>query len=173
MQFECLGSEADGPTLRLDHTEFAYAGKFVMSRTGKTAVREDGDLLGAVAFSEDNADPETVHLRYVTIREDRRGEGIGPQLLRFTAEQLDTYEQVVIAVNNPIAYEACYRAGFAYTGEQTGIAELRLRYGPENRDAEQYREGFAVFRERDLPPEQERVCEQYGDELPSVVDTPT
>lgn len=172
MQFECLGSEADGPTLRLDHTEFAYAGKFVMSSTGKTAVREDGDLLGAVAFSEDNADSETVHLRYVTIREDRRGEGIGPQLLRFTAEQLDTYEQVVIAVNNPIAYEACYRAGFVFTGEQTGIAELRLRYAPDDQDVERYREGFAVFRERDLPPGQERVCEQYGDDVPPVVDAP-
>ncbi|WP_436903310.1 GNAT family N-acetyltransferase [Halovenus halobia] len=173
MEFECLGSEADGPTLRLDHEQFAYAGKFVMSRTGKTAVCEDGAMLGAVAFSEDTADPETVHLRYVTVREDRRGEGIGPQLLRFTAEQLDTYEQVVIAVNNPIAYEACYRAGFAYTGEQTGIAELRLRYAPDNCDVERYREGFAVFRERDLPPEQESICEQYGGELPSVVDSPT
>jgi GNAT superfamily N-acetyltransferase len=172
MEFECLGSEADGPTLRLDHEQFAYAGKFVMSNTGKTVVREDGDLLGAVAFNEDSAEPETVHLRYVTVREDRRGEGIGPRLLRFTADQLGAYERVVIAVNNPIAYEACYRAGFVYTGEQTGIAELRMVYDPGSRDVAGYCEGFTIYRERDLPPEQEAVCERHGVEPPPVVDTP-
>jgi GNAT superfamily N-acetyltransferase len=171
MEFDVLGGESAGPTLRLDHEEFAYAGKFVMSRTGKAVVREDGDLLGAVAFSADTDDERTVHLRYVTVREDRRGEGIGPRLLRFTAECLD-YERVVIAVNNPIAYEACHRAGFAYTGDQPGIAELRLVYDPDNRDTARYAEGFDVFRERDLPPEQERICADYGDELPEIVEAP-
>lgn len=169
MYFACLGSEADGPTLRLDHERFAYAGKFVMSNSGKTVARDDGEVLGAVAFSADKSDPTTVHLRYVTVREDRRGEGIGPRLLRFTAECLD-YERVVIAVNNPIAYEACHRAGFAYTGDQPGIAELRLVYDPDNRDTARYAEGFDVFRERDLPPEQERICADYGDELPEIVE---
>jgi GNAT superfamily N-acetyltransferase len=171
MHFECLGSEADGPTLRLDHEVFAYAGKFVMSNSGKTVAREESEILGAIAFSEDTSEPTTVHLRYVTVRDDRRGEGIGPQLLRFTAETLD-YERVVIAVNNPIAYEACYRAGFAYTGDQPGIAELRLVYAPDERDSARYGEGFAVFAERDLPPEHERICEEYGDELPEIVEVP-
>lgn len=171
MEFSYLGSEAAGPTLRLDHEVFAYAGKFVMSNSGKTVAREDGEVLGAVAFSEDTTDTETVHLRYVTIREDRRGGGIGPRLLRFTAECVG-YERVVIAVNNPIAYEACYRAGFAYTGGRPGIAELRLVYDPGDREATRYADGFGVFRERDLPPEHERICESYGDEVPEVVDVP-
>lgn len=171
MEFTYLGSEAAGPTLRLNHESFAYAGKFVMSNSGKTVAREDGDIVGAVAFSEDTADSETVHLRYVTVREDRRGEGIGPGLLRFTADALD-YERVVIAVNNPIAYEACYRAGFAYTGDQPGIAELRLVYAPDERHQTQYAEGFDVFQARDLPPEHERICAEYGDDLPEVVAVP-
>jgi GNAT superfamily N-acetyltransferase len=191
MEFDVLGGESAGPTLRLDHEEFAYAGKFVMSRTGKTVVREDGDLLGAVAFSADTDDERTVHLRYVTVREDRRGEGIGPRLLRFTADSLqERYDRVVIAVNNPMAYEACYRAGFANTGEETGIAELLLEYRPDERDtAEQnsaslasagatqdgdaYSAGFAVFRERDLPPEHAGVCDRHeSTEPPAVVEVP-
>lgn len=174
MEFEVLGGESAGPTLRLDHEEFAYAGKFVMSRTGKTVVREDGDLLGAVAFSADTDDDRTVHLRYVTVREDRRGEGIGPQLLRFTAERLrDRYDRVVIAVNNPIAYEACYRAGFRNTGEETGIAELFMRYDPDHREGEAYRAGFTVFRERDLPAEHAAVCDRHGStEPPAIVEVP-
>ena len=48
MEFEILGDEADGPTLELDYREFAYAGKFVMSSTGKSVARADGDVVGAV-----------------------------------------------------------------------------------------------------------------------------
>ncbi|MFT4947517.1 MAG: ribosomal protein S18 acetylase RimI-like enzyme [Natronomonas sp.] len=174
MEFRLPGSEADGPTLRLDHEEFAYAGKFVMSGTGKSVARDDGTLVGAVAFSEDHTDPETVHLRYVTVRECRRGEGIGPRLLRFTAAELsEAYETVEIAVNNPMAYEACYRAGFAYTGEQAGIAELRMSYRPDDRAGQRYRSGFEQFRERDLPPEHEAVCDRHEKgEPPAVVDVP-
>ena len=174
MEFQFLGSEAAGPTLRLDHEEFAYAGKFVMSSTGKTVTREEGTLVGAVAFSEDTTDPTAVRLRYVTVRERCRGEGIGPRLLRFTAEALaEEYDTVEIAVNNPIAYEACYRAGFVYTGEQAGIAELRMCYAPFDRDDERYRSGFLPFRERDLPPAHERLCDRYEESAPpAVVDAP-
>lgn len=175
MEFALLGSEATGPTLRLDYEEFAYAGKFVMSSTGKTVVRDDGAVIGAVAFNADNTDPETVQLRYVTVRERRRGEGIGPRLLRFTADTLqDEYANIDIAVNNPIAYEACYRAGFVFTGEEAGIAELRLTYRPDNPDSDRYRLGFERFRERDLPPEHEAICDRYEDgEPPAVVAVPT
>ncbi|MXR52815.1 GNAT family N-acetyltransferase [Halovenus sp. WSH3] len=174
MEFQVLGSEAAGPTLRLDHEEFAYAGKFVMSSTGKSIVREADQLLGAVAFSEDSTDPTTVRLRYVTVRESRRGEGVGPRLLRFTADALaGAYDTVDIAVNNPMAYEACYRAGFVYTGEQTGIAELRMVYRPGERESDRYRSGFERFRERDLPPAHEAVCDRHADgDPPAVVDVP-
>jgi len=174
MEFQFLGSEAAGPTLRLDHEAFAYAGKFVMSSTGKTVVHDGDTLVGAVAFSEDRTDSATVRLRYVTVRERRRGEGIGPRLLRFTADRLTAeYDTVEIAVNNPIAYEACYRAGFVYTGEQAGIAELRTVYRPGDASPEAYRSGFAQFRERELPPEHEGICDRYGDgDPPTVVDVP-
>jgi GNAT superfamily N-acetyltransferase len=169
MEFAVLGWPADGVTLRLDHRRFSYAGKFAMSNTGKAVVRDPGDavsppevadgdaydtdVLAAVAFNEDRTDPGTVWLRYVTVREDRRGDGLGPRLLAFVAERVERrgYDRLRIAVNNPFAYEACYKVGFGYTGEQTGLAELVLeRPAPGGRDAERYRAGLDVYRERDL-----------------------
>jgi GNAT superfamily N-acetyltransferase len=186
MQFELLGSEAAGPTLRLDHEQFAYAGKFVMSSTGKTVAREGDEIVGAVAFNADHDDPAAVHLRYVTVREDRRGEGIGPRLLRFTAALLGgdlsadlpadcaTYDEVLIAANNPIAYRACYRAGFDYTGDQTGIAELLLAYRPAKQDPARYEDGLRLYAERSLPETQSAALARFLDEgLPTVVEVPT
>lgn len=168
MEYELLGLEATGPTVSLDHEQFAYAGKFVMSSTGKTVVRADGELVGAVAFSEDYSDPTAVRLRYVTVREDRRGAGIGPSVLRFTAEQLrDSYDDILIAANNPIAYEACYRAGFEFTGEETGIAEVLCSYQPESEpDRSTYQAGFDIFRDRELPSAHESIIERYGSSSP-------
>lgn len=174
MKFELLGRPPDGPTLSLDYREFAYAGKFVMSSTGKTVAREGGEILGALAFSPDHDDPAVVHLRYVTVRDDRQGEGIGSRLLRFSAETLQgaPYETVTIAVNNPLAYQACYRAGFAFTGRETGIAELVMTYTPdEHRSSRAYRDGLKRFEERDLPQPQQAALERT--EIPDLVDVPT
>ena len=205
MEIELLGWPSDGPTLRLDHRRFSYAGKFVMSNTGKAVVREetrsgtsgrddrtepdrassrpredgrsdesdepeggrrsngrspreradDRGVIAAVAFNEDRTDPETLWLRYITVREDRRGEGIGPRLLEFIRDRAHErgYERVRIAVNNPFAYEACYRSGFGYTGRRTGLAELVLEH-PADRSAETYQQGLDEFRERDLSEEE-------------------
>ena len=175
MEFELLGYPPDGPTLTLDHEQFAYAGKFVMSNTGKVVARDAGRVVGAVAFNADHADPETARLRYVTVQEGYRGEGIGPRLLRFSADELtERFEQVCIAVNNPVAYQACYRAGFVSTGEETGIAELLMRYDPETRrNTERYTAGFYAFEREDLPPTQRAVLERHTDsDPPPVVDSP-
>lgn len=176
MEFAFLGGLEEGPTLRLHHEEFAYAGKFVMSNTGKIVARADSDkILGAIAFNQNHDEPTTAVLRYVTVSESRRGEGIGPTLLRFAGDELsDRYESVTIAVNNPIAYEAAYRAGFIWTGGQRGIAELELVYQPDSTpDTERYQEGFGIFGERDLPPEQQRLVDRYEDsEPPAVVAVP-
>lgn len=155
MEFELLGWPPDGPTLQLDWRRFSYAGKFVMSSTGKAVARTDGDVVGALAFNEDRTDAATLWFRYVTVREDRRAEGIGPQLLEFALGHARErgYEQVKIAVNNPFAYEACYRAGFAFTGETTGIAELVLAW-PGHTEPERYVSGLDLFRERDLSEEE-------------------
>ncbi|WP_439026898.1 GNAT family N-acetyltransferase [Haloarchaeobius sp. DT45] len=170
--FELIGWPADEPTLRLDYRRFSYAGKFVMTSTGKAVVRGgehdvddsrpdadayDRDVVAAVAFNQDRTDAETLWLRYVTVREDWRGEGIAPALVRFVVDRADDrgYERVRIAVNNAYSYEALYRAGFGYTGRETGIAELVLERpdpvvdGSSGDRAATYRKGLAVFADRD------------------------
>ena len=157
MEYDLLGWPPDGPKLRLDHERFSYAGKFVMTNTGKAVAREDGEIVAAAAFNEDRTDSSTLWLRYVTVDRERRGEGIGPELLaRVRDRALERgYDRLRIAVNNPFAYEALYRTGFAYTGETTGIAELVLEHPTPIDDGdwnerERYQIGLEEFRERDL-----------------------
>jgi len=185
MRFELVGWPEDGVKLVLDYRAFSYAGKFVVTNTGKAValadpgddtgagdtedverdvddprpppatdvegvIEPEGQVLGAVAFNADRTDPATWWLRYVTVRGDRRGEGIGPRLVAFTTERLRErgVERVRIAVNNPYAYEALYRAGFSFTGEQTGIAELVLSFPASDRSQATYQSGLDLFRER-------------------------
>ena len=172
MEFELLGWPSAGPTLSLDHERFAYAGKFVMSSTGKAVAREDDEILAAVAFNADRTDDGVCWLRYVTVRVDRRGEGIGPRLCAFVRDRaLDRgFEAVRIAVNNPFAFEALHRAGFGYTGETTGIAELVLSYPPADDRAERYREGFGRFREREFSEAEKTFLEdRRGSDPPDAV----
>nr|WP_303647001.1 GNAT family N-acetyltransferase [Haloarchaeobius salinus] len=165
-----LGWPEDGPTLRLDYRRFSYAGKFVMSSTGKAVVLDpetesatdadgefDDHVLAAVAFNADRTDPDTLWLRYVTVREDHRGEGLGPRLVGFAYDRARErgYERARIAVNNPYSYEALYRAGFGFSGEETGLAELVLER-PGERSPGRYRAGLDVFAGRDDLSEGER-----------------
>jgi len=183
MERVVLGWPPDGPTLRLDYHRFSYAGKFVMSNTGKAVVRKereatDGEyddaVLAAVAFNEDRTDPSTLWLRYVTVRRDRRGEGLGPRLCGLVVDRAADrgYERVRIAVNNPFAYEALYRAGFGFTGEETGLAELVLQRpadGPASRSVETYQAGLDRFRERELSDAETSFLERKrGSEPPPV-----
>jgi GNAT superfamily N-acetyltransferase len=170
VEFELLGWPEAGPTLRLDYREFAYAGKFVTGDTGKAVFRRtatvvtpedtpetefDRDVVAAVSFDADRTDPTCAVVRYVTVRGDRRGDGLGPRLLADLIARIDAdgrFERVRIAVNNPYAYVAMYRAGFAYTGTETGIAEVVLERPvetPADRDPERYRAGLERFLERD------------------------
>ncbi|GAB3030514.1 GNAT family N-acetyltransferase [Natronobiforma cellulositropha] len=190
LEFVVLGWPPDGPKLRLDYERFSYAGKFVMTSTGKAVARvasaeasaerttggaerarsthgdssghsaegsrtpllEDDSIVAAVAFNEDRTDERTLWLRYITVRRDLRGEGIGPRLVSLVRERAleRDYERVRIAVNNPFAYEALARAGFGYTGEETGLSELVLEYPPTAERADAYWRGLERFREREL-----------------------
>jgi len=173
MEFALLGWPEDDHPLRLDHRQFAYAGKFVMTSTGKAVVGDDG-VVAAAAFDADRTDSDTLCVRYVTVRRDRRGEGVGPRLLRFVRERADErgYDRLTIGVNNPFSYQAAYRAGFCFTGTETGIAELTLEW-PGDRSPERYRAGLAVFRERDLADEEEAFLDEKLDsEPPPVVAVP-
>ena len=179
-----LGWPPEGPTIRLDYRRFAYAGKFVMSTTGKAVLREtdgaedetdgefDDTVLAAVAFDADRTDPGTLRLRYVTVRDDRRGEGLGPRLCRFVADRASDrgYDRVAIAVNNPFAYEALYRAGFVFTGRETGLAELVLSRPadkPEgDRSESQYQSGLDRYRQRDLSSAERAFLERKRDATP-------
>jgi GNAT superfamily N-acetyltransferase len=140
---------------------------------------EDGfatNVLAAASFNEDRTSESTLWLRYVTVREDRRGDGIGATLCRFVTEEALSrgYDDVRIAVNNPFAYEALYKAGFGYTGEQTGLAELVLSAN-ESRGNERYQEGLDQYRERDLEPNEgvAAFLDSREDATPpAVVDAP-
>ena len=176
VEYTVLGWPEDGPTLRLDHERFSYAGKFVMSNTGKAVARErDGEgnpegidgLVAAVAFNEDRTDAATAWLRYVTVRADRRGEGVGARLAAFATERLHDrgYERVRIAVNNPFAFHALYKADFGYTGERTGIAELVLER-PGDRSTAAYQAGLDEFCDRDLSAEETSFLSAKAGEAP-------
>ncbi|MDZ7746067.1 MAG: hypothetical protein U5K28_05970 [Halobacteriales archaeon] len=53
MEFETLGDATGGPKLRLNWRRFSYAGKFVMTNTGK-AIFRDGES------REETSDDEVV-----------------------------------------------------------------------------------------------------------------
>jgi GNAT superfamily N-acetyltransferase len=151
MEAELLGWPENDPRLELDHERFSYAGKFVMTSTGKAVGREAGEVVAAAAFNEDRTDPDALWIRYITVRADRRGEGLGPELAAFVRDRARErgYDRVRIAVNNPYAYEALHRAGFGYTGDTTGIAELVLQW-PADRAPARYRAGLDEFVDREL-----------------------
>ncbi|ADJ15034.1 GNAT family N-acetyltransferase [Halalkalicoccus jeotgali] len=172
MDLELVGWPPDGPKLDLDYRSFSYAGKFVMTNTGKALVREDGSVRAAAAFNEDRTEPGTLWIRYITTHVDYRGDGFGPRLLEFVRDRARErdYDTVRIAVNNPFAYEACYRAGFGYTGRETGIAELVLET-PADRSRERYQEGLDAFRARDLEePERAFLERKHGVDPPAGSD---
>jgi GNAT superfamily N-acetyltransferase len=200
MEFVLVGWPPNGPTFRLDHRQFAYAGKFVLGSTGKAIVRgasspetsfdtdpestpdrgaestlDSAAVIAAAAFSPDRTDADCLCIRYVTVRDDRQDEGIGARLLAFVADRgaARGHDRVRIAVNNPAAYGAAYRAGFGFTGEETGLAELVCeRPGP--RDAGAYRDGLDRFRSRDLgDAAAARLDERRGGDPPAVVDPPS
>jgi len=100
-------------TLELDET-FAYAGKFRVPNGKAVSRDEENETVAALSFSPDRADDDAARVRYFAVREDRRGEGIGSELLAYVADRLldRGYATVRVSVNNPYAYVAATKAGF-------------------------------------------------------------
>lgn len=175
MEYEVIGDADSGPTLELDHTDFAYAGKFVTGSTGKLVARDTGDIVGAASFSPDRTTADRAWIRYLTVHREYRREGIGPRLGAGAASHLHDrgFETVAIGVNNPYAYHAMYRAGFGWSGETTGIAELVLTH-PRDRSRHRYREGLTEYEGRDSlsDAEDEFITAHLRTSLPSTVDPP-
>ena len=180
MEFALLGwAEAD-PTVRLDYRRFSYAGKFVTGGTGVAVIRGESDdsaaeseslaslpdgvaesdfaddILAAITFSPDRTEPSTLKIRYLTVRDDLRGDGqqLGPKLVTFLTSRAAAagYDRIAIAVNNAFSYHALYKAGFTYTDRETGLAELVLARPigePAVASQSGYQRGLDVFRERE------------------------
>jgi len=199
MEFTVLGWPEDDPRLRLDYRRFSYAGKFVTGNgiavirgeapadhdsagseslsdppEGLDAPEFANGVLAAVAFNVDRTDAETLWLRYLTVRRDLRGSGreLGPRLAAFitnrAAEQ--GYKRARIAVNNAFSYHALYKAGFASTGRETGIAELILERPtaePATRRTSTYQAGLDTFGDRtELSDAEKAFIKEYSDAAP-------
>ena len=135
-------------------------------------------ILAAITFSPDRTDPSTLKIRYLTVRDDLRGEGrqLGPRLVAFLTSRAAAagYDRIAIAVNNAFSYHALYKAGFTYTDRETGLAELVLdRPISEPAGASQsgYQRGLDVFRGRDglSTTETEFLTDHADTEPPSLI----
>jgi len=122
---------------------------------GLTEAAFADDVLAAVSFSPDRTDRTVLKIRYLTVRDDFRGSGhqLGPKLVVFLTQQAaDDYNRLQIGVNNVFSYHALYKAGFAYTGRETGLAELVLErpaVAVADRSRARYQRGLDVFRQRE------------------------
>lgn len=195
MEYAVLATPADGLGLRLDWQHFAYAGKFVATNTGKAVAVEDDTLddpdwppdpheadapgvLAAVSFNRDRTDGRTAWLRFVTVRDDHRGRGIGPRLCATTTAWLHAHfdvDRVRIAVNNPFAFVALHRAGFGWTGDRTGLRERVLEHPPPDGTADRYPVGLEGYLDDDATDaERAYVAARLEDqsEPPTAVDVP-
>ncbi|TQQ81125.1 GNAT family N-acetyltransferase [Halonotius terrestris] len=142
------------------------------------------DILAAIAFSPDRTEPSTLKIRYLTVRDDLRGDGqqLGPKLVAFLTSQAAAagYDRIAIAVNNAFSYHALYKAGFTYTDRETGLAELVLdRSISEPAIASQsgYQRGLDVFRDREgLSTAENEFLGDHSDAAPpgllSAIDDP-
>ena len=151
-------------TLELNADEFAYAGKFRVP-SGKAVTRDRDEVVAALSFSNDRADSDAVRVRYISVRKDRRGEGIGSSLLDFAADRLlERYDHVRISVNNPYSYTAARKAGFVWTGDETGLAELVMER-PREEDDKRHEQALRILADRDLSDEEDEFVRRKLDEL--------
>ncbi len=201
MEFAVIGWPEDEPTLRLDYRRFSYAGKFVTGN-GIAVVRGQApadhatdvdsrsslpdsldasefvdDILAAVTFNADRTDHETLWLRYLTVRRDLRGSGLqlGPKLAAVITNRAAEkgYKRVRIAVNNVFSFHALYKAGFAYTGRETGVAELVLERStvkPAAQSTATYQAGLDTFGDRtELSDAETEFIKTYSDAEPPAL----
>lgn len=177
MEYRLLGWPPDGPRLRLDYRAFAYAGKFVTGDSGKAVVWDesgvdptssyDRAVRAAASFSPDRQDADSLWIRYVDVAVDDRGRGLGSRLCRFVVDRAVErgFDAVWIAVNNPVAYHAVHKAGFGFTGEEAGLAEL-VCSTTAPRTRARYQAGLERFRDPDHPADADAFLEARSGEPP-------
>ncbi|MFW5929369.1 MAG: GNAT family N-acetyltransferase [Halobacteriota archaeon] len=161
MKVECefLGSRR----LSLSHDEFAYAGKFRLPTSKAVARDQEGEIAAALCYDEDRCS-DGVRIRYVTVRDDLRGEGVGPELAEFAADNLlEEYPRVRVSVNNAYAYVALHRAGFGYTGERGPQDELVLQRPPPEND--RFQEGLDALLAIEPGDEERRYIRERIDDV--------
>lgn len=176
MEFAVISwPDVEGGTLDLDHTVFSMAGRFVRPGPGTAVARRGKTVIAAARFNTDRTDGDVGRIRTIAVRTDRRGEGIGSRLLAgLRVVLLDgRYRRLRIAVNNPYAYQAAYRAGFAWTGRTSGMAELVLEAPSDGTDAE-YAMGMTRYAERTELPDAMRTfaAERADQSAPEPVPAP-
>lgn len=193
MEYAVIATPDDALGLRLDWERFSYAGKFVMTTTGKAVAVEDGVLkdsdwppdpreaeadgvVAAVSFNRDRNDAGTAWLRYVTVRGGDRGRGIAPRLCAMTVDWLlseFSVSRVQIAVNNPYAFDALYKAGFGWTGKKTGLQERVLEFPTPGDRKTQYASGLRSYLDADISEdERDFIKSRISRGPPPVVDAP-
>ena|GEM_PF-2318745 len=167
-----LGLE-EAPPLDLATEEFAYAGQYRLRRYGKAVLtsRPDRptravDIVAAVTIDRHRLHPDRLVVRRVDVRRAHRGHGWGPALLAslLPVAAAEGFRTVQANVNNPFAYVAATKAGFAWTGRTTGLAELIMRR-PTDHPAScvdgRFIAGLTMFRRRRPSPAGRRLIARY------------
>ncbi len=151
MEFVVMGGLYGGPPVVLEEEKFSYAGKFMMKDTGKIVCKIEDEIVAAASFNFDRNDKKIAWVRYISVRKDKRLKGIGHSLIIYVTEKIigEFPDCVRVAVNNPIAYNAFYKAGFEYTGDEVGLCELILEY-PKNQTDRMYGKGAKIFECRNI-----------------------
>ena len=161
------------PALVLPHADFAYAGQYRMRRYGKAVLTrqpsrptQPESIIAAVSTDRHRRHRDRLVVRTVDVRRELRGRGWGPSLLvsLLPVAQRAGYRTIQIHVNNPFAYIAVSKAGFAWAGRSTGLAELvmtRPTDRPATTSRGRFAAGLSMYRRRRPTPAARRAIARY------------
>lgn len=122
----------DDPDVELDHGRFPYAGKLTTRDVGLILGRDRGEVVAAASYSIDRTDEDRCVIRYIAVRRDRQGEGLGTELLAATPGILfdRRFDSIKMAARSPYALVAAVRAGFCVIEERAPDGSPFVSYPP-------------------------------------------